>query len=509
MEKILINGAAALAITYALASCTAQSGYILEPDIGSGSPDNVIALAQPVQVKAYSSNESISILNLNPSVTKWQWDSSIAGWPETTDRGEQVSNAEYQYVIEYLRNHPDEGYTSVDLSTYFLQNVGSSWNTYNLEFKDQNGNIHHSQVDGGGSKMNYLLINGFHINDFNASYGPRVYVENLPLANPTYQDSYGSINRVENKFRFYYIPNMNGNGYSLYMCFDYATSKYDNGLLDFPGDGIYNDWVIKVVPGDGSDVTPPAVDNGDEGTVSPDPEPTPDPEPNPNPEPDPDSEGDNDSDVSTDPVHPAKPEHVETNLSIEKHNDYLSTHLSIHVRANTDIEVFIPLKAEYYCKADDMEIVQKHEENFLVHGGPESLDYEIAGNGIKLSLGFELEGIRIATQGINQDVIEYLRGLTGDGITFEIWNYMNLETGLTDTQLLAVIREALNGATIRFIDNMPPLYVNAFNKDASGEKWMWDCKVNIDPAQYLLYNSPVTGYFLNGSPFNELYYKQN
>ena len=46
------------------------------------------------------------------------------------------------------------------------------------------------------------------------------------------------------------------------MCFDYRTKKYDNGQLTFDGDGVYNDWVIKLSPADGSTITIPSGGGG-------------------------------------------------------------------------------------------------------------------------------------------------------------------------------------------------------------------------------------------------------
>ena len=224
-------------------------------------------------------------------------------------------------------------------------------------------------------------------------------------------------------------------------------------------------------------------------------------------------------------VIPEIPDHVEVNLSVEEHLDYLATHLSIHVRANTDVEVFIPVPVENYVPTDDMEIVKKHlweaEEEWLVHGGPNVLTYDINGTTVTLTVKFEEEGIRVKTDGIDENVIEYLKGLTGDGITFEIWNYYNDEMfGATMPEAIQGLRDFLgeNIATVEFLDNEPSLYVNAFHYpyDENGKKIgdsetrnPNDCVVNIVDNQKNDYQDAKTDWFYNEAPFNELYYKDN
>lgn len=426
---------------------------------------NSVNLAKPVKVDAYSNG--VSVTNLNPTLTKWQWDTKIENWPETSDRGEQVSTSEYNYVIQYLSEHPNEGYDEVDLSTYFLQNVGGSYANYHEPFMNGSSAHHYADITGS-NQMDYFEINGVHINDYNASYGSRIYVENLPLVNPRYHDSYASLT-IEDKYKFYYIPMEDGT-YNLYLCFDYSTKKYDNGQLDFPGDGIYNDWVIKIVPGDGvvnppSTKEPPTVEEPSDSI----------------------------------PIIPSDTilNHVEINLSVDD-QEWLQTHLSIHVRANTNVEVFIPIERQYYVEADDMAIVQKHEIDWMIHGGPKVTEYNINNNIIKLVVTFEETGIRVKTEGINQDVLNYLNGVTGDGLTFEVWNYYN--NSLTRDELRDYLEKHLS--TVKFT-NVPNLYVNAFNKNSEGGIFKYDCTVNpIDT-----FNNVETGWFFNNSKHNELYYK--
>ena len=206
-------------------------------------------------------------------------------------------------------------------------------------------------------------------------------------------------------------------------------------------------------------------------------------------------------------VDPEKPEHrhtneVEVNLNGTDKGDNLESHLSIHVRAATDVEIFIPIPKQYYCEADDMEIVMKHEANHMVHGGPYELVYQLKDSDptltVKLTIAYEDDGIRITTDGITQEVIDWCaEKCHGDGITFEIWNYFDPE--VIDFDQLKVY---LNQATIKFLDKEPDSYINAFADEE-------DCTVSIVDEQANDYDGPEIGGHLNGSDLNEIYSKKS
>lgn len=462
-----------LTVLLSLNSCDNSLTYEPNPN------DSIqVQLVREPDVTAYSGGKVLGntfATRAGSTLTKWQSDTKIEGWPETTDRNQAVSQAEYNYVMDYLSKHPDEGYTECELTTYFLQLVGKSHVTYHEPFIDDKGDVHHYADIDGSEQMDYFELNGVHINDYNGDAGPWIYAENLPLVNPRYHESYNNLTQ-ENHYRFYYIQ-YNGE-WGLYLCFDYATSKYDNGQLDFDGDGVYNDWVIKIIPAEGT-VTPP-------GVTPDEPEDT--------------------------------PEHVEVNLSIDRKDgvEWLASHLSIHVRANTDVEVFIPVPVRYVCEADDLAIVQKHEEDLMIHGGPTEVVYNI-GNRFEVTLTVSVasDGITVRTSGIQDSgVIDYLQETYGDGLTFEVWNYFNIKHNSWyegDDEDLPIepeaLRDILNGSTVKFITNTPDLYVNAFNDTENGSKFVDDCVVGIVNEQSSLYNEPEEGPWYNGSVYNNLYKK--
>lgn len=396
----------ALIVCCLVSSCTKES-----LKIGISLDD---MLVQPTKTAAsYTSGAGLFTYSTYPSkVAKWQSDTKINGWPETTDRGEWVSTDEYNYVMEYLANHPNEGYDEVDLSTYFLQNVGSADHRYKTT-PDQNGAIHET-----GMQMDYFEINGWHVNDYNAQGGPRIYIEDWPLTNLAYHDSFG--NNTFDYYKFYYISMPDGT-YNLYLCFDYATISQQGNV--YP-DGTYDDWVIKIVPGDGQEIVPPT-------------------EPGTTPE-----------EPTVDPIDPK--DEVETNLHIMERNDgTIESHLSIHVRAATDVEVFIPIPRQYYCDVDDMAIVNKHQDDYFVHGGPYKTTYTVGEYEVSLNVSFENNGIRIWTDGINDDVIDWCHKNFEDGLTFEVWNYFN------DILTKEGLQEYLDQATIKFLDKIPDKYINS------------------------------------------------
>lgn len=175
---------------------------------------------------------------------------------------------------------------------------------------------------------------------------------------------------------------------------------------------------------------------------------TPDPIPDPTPDPTPD------------PIVTANNGSVEVNFAMNaehEQGDWKDSHLSIHVRDTTDITFYIPIKAEYYCPQDDMQIVQKHDAAYQYNETNETMSMNINGTDVSLNVTFDTNGITIKSEGINADVLKYLRTTYGDGLTFEIHNYYN--DGLNRTQL----QQLLNQSTISF-SNATKTYINAFGR---------------------------------------------
>lgn len=370
--------------------------------------------------------------------------------PAKTDRGESVSQAEYDYVMWYLAEHPNEGGLTCDLTTYFIQNVGSSFYEYKYEqfptLKDHNGTTYNLI---GGNQMDYV---GFanHRNDYNAVEGPRALCVNIPIEDPIYHDSWGDVdNDKHDAYRFYVIEYEGEK--NLYLCYDYQMTKNSEEYL--PGDLVFNDWVIKIIPAEG-DI----------------------------------------SDIEEHVTDIVPVDEVEVNLSVndeKEEGDYIATKLSIHIRALTDVEVFIPVDQVYYCDVDDMAIVLSHSmdpnyqysnpnQNSITNGYTYS--YTVKGEYVKdgetlnadetitITVAYESNGIRVKTNGVTQAALDYLQYKYGDGITVEVWNYFNdaipqKEGGLV--QRVPIDRETLkpmlDQSTVSFTSTEhPEYYVNAF-----------------------------------------------
>lgn len=410
---------------------------------------------------------------------EWWFPDEVIQYKQTALSLPSVTKDEQEYVKEYLAGHPNEGSMKCNLEDYFIQYAGSSYDTYHLDYIQSDGTVHHSQDVVGSNVMNYICINNEHMNDYNAGYGPDALVVGMPITGgdgPTYFDSYASATKYGH-YQFYYIEYQGKT--NLYLCFDYATYKDENGVADFQGDGVYNDYVIKVSPADGSTITNQNID-------------------------------DEDDEITEDTIV----DEVEANLSLNAdkgENDYVSSKLSIHIRSITDVEVFIPIPVEYYCDKDDMYIVMTHKDNEYEYGGTTSMiSYTINGNTITLTTSYEADGIRITTDGINESVIKYLQTTYGDGITFEVWNYY------TDIATREQIKQMIDNTTITFIDSDPSIYINEYGAvydydgviadsvDTSGVHWPLDSTGEILSDSYWTRDSSNNQHYILNTHVNLL-----
>lgn len=291
----------------------------------------------------------------------------------------------------------------------------------------------------------------------------------------------------------------NGTTYALDAETEFDASENDdvrNGDVNGWDCGIGYRYVRKAVPG---------------VNETPDPETpeTPDPETPENPDPEtPDQPA-----VTPDCRHDNE---VEVNLSLnDSHSNYtkedLVSKLSIHVRYPGDVEVFIPVPQGYYCDVDDFDI---REGELFIPGANNVLTYEIAGKTVTLTVNFEAGGIRVTTDGIDQDVLDFCMDNYGDGVNFEVYNYyglyeMDAEGNYVRAEDGNIAREKLleylNAATVEFLDNpTPDYYINAFNANREGEG-DHDCTVSIVDGQKGAYGNRHEGGHLNDSDWNQIY----
>lgn len=278
-------------------------------------------------------------------------------------------------------------------------------NAYSSKDHDAKGN--HSDVAGD---MHDLGMNGVYIKEFNTNtcVAADFITTTDGLKDVTYDDSFGVKGKTYtvSEWKLFYIP---GDEYGYYIGMDYGSEKFGT-----PTDGDYSDWVIKLIP----------------------------------------------AKKSQQEVNETNGE-VEVNLSVnDEHStgDYIATKLSVHVRALTDVEVLIPVDKAFYCEADDMNISLSHRElNVVYNTEPQYVEMQIGSTTVTFTVTYEDEGIRITTDGVCKEAIDYCAEHYADGITFEVWNYFK---NITREDLKGI----LDQSTVTFLDNNPKVYVNAFAK---------------------------------------------
>ncbi|MCH5242319.1 MAG: hypothetical protein J1F67_07825 [Muribaculaceae bacterium] len=276
-----------------------------------------------------------------------------------------------------------------------------------------------------------------------------------------------------------------------------------------------------------------------------------------------------DDSESSDPTKKPVGNEVEINLSLldihtlpngsQKYDvaDLVSK-LSMHVRYPHDVEVIIPVPQSIYCDQDDLYILKDHyvneegEPNWVYGGEKNEITYVIGGyvkdeNGniteqnknvswtVKLGVEFVPAGaldkltnqekivkdkdnkdivaggyIRVYTEGICKELIDFLKDYYGDGINFEVYNYYNRGTQYTTGKYAEISYETLqynylSHSFVNFDWNeagtkiLPDYYINAFNKvnllPVKGDCYNWilgDSRANIDGV-YLQNGGVISG----------------
>lgn len=534
-----------------LASC---SNDLNEPSYNNPSGGDKAAMVHLPDVYAWSGDEILGVdkystrsFDTAPSgerdFERWQSDRS---W----SRPENIIEAERDYVLAYLQANPNGGYKTLDIYNYVIQVVGGGHHSYTGDTADHNGTWH--TIDDATNQMNQAWIDGFftqYNNGHEMNSEDPILIKNVQATDATYHDSYANLTQ-SNLYAFYFItfPNEDKYGYiagktGLYLCYDYATYK-DSEKWGVTADGIYDDWVIKLTPADGSDVVNPDNSQGNPGDNNGDDNPG-----NGNVGDDNNNGDDSGNDTNTpgdNQYYVKATDEVEVNLSInDVHTDAngqkydnadLWTKLSIHVRKATDVKITMPIPAKYLCESDDFAIFEDHISGGVnvdfKEGNVHTTDYTITDSAtgrswtVSLTVTIGANDITVETSGINGNtaLIEYLYAKNGDGINFEVWNYYQTETvdwvdgvkdgivsGTLEDEDYVEFRNLLNGSTIEFKYNEPAYYINAFNeldKNAEsgfGTKNANDCTVDIVGSQKNDYENAFEGTHLNGSRFNKIY----
>lgn len=292
-------------------------------------------------------------------------------------------------ILEYVRNNSGASVEWPGYTCYYVQHVISAHNKYS--YKDWN-NALHDNIDGS-THLNELQIkenngNYTHVNNFNEGKCDNAVTHNSALMTEGFQgarthESYGGAN-VDNWRLFYW----NGN---YYLGIDYMMV---NGSGKIDANGIYDDWIMKIIPGKGETPVVPS---------NPDSNPTPKPEPT------------------------VREGEVEFDIHQQEHKDWNEIKTSIHVRDTAAVHVFLPIPEESQAVSDDFDIrtgnVYQYVENI-------EAKFEFAGKefSFPVEINHTATGIDILIDCTTADAKEALklaRGVFGDGITFEIHSYVN------------------------------------------------------------------------------------
>lgn len=309
-----------------------------------------------------------------------QWGAEMPEYP---------TDEEKAGILDYVRNNPGASVEWPGYTCFYVQHVISAHNKYS--YKDWN-NALHDNIDGS-THLNELQIkenngNYTHVNNFNEGKCDNAVTHNSALMTEGFQgarthESYGGAN-VDNWRLFYW----NGN---YYLGIDYMMV---NGSGKIDANGIYDDWIMKIIPGKGETPVVPS---------NPDSNPTPKPEPT------------------------VREGEVEFDIHQQEHKDWNEIKTSIHVRDTAAVHVFLPIPIESQAVSDDFDIrtgnVYQYVENI-------EAKFEFAGK--KFSFPVEINhtatGIDILIDCTTADAKEALklaRGVFDDGITFEIHSYVN------------------------------------------------------------------------------------
>lgn len=305
-------------------------------------------------------------------------------------------------ILDYVRKNPGASVEWPGYTCYFVQHVISAHNKYG--YTDKNG-AQHNDIDGS-EHLNLLQIkdnngNYTHVNNFNSGKCDNAATHNAALMTDMTQgfqgarahDSYGNTD-VDN-WRLYYWK---GN---YYLGIDYKMVKGD-GKID--PDGIYDDWIVKIIPGKGETPVVPS---------TPDPNPAPKPEPTPTPTPE--------------PTPVVREGEVEFDIHQQEHKDWNEIKTSIHVRDTAAVHVFLPIPMESQAVADDFDIrtgnvyqyVESFEAKFEFAGKEFSFPVEIKHTATGIDILID------CTTAEAKEALKLARGVFDDGITFEIHSYVN------------------------------------------------------------------------------------
>ena len=280
MKKYLIAGALALICNGLLTSCSedldnyssieeakkAQFAQNFEKFYGTPDPNQDWGFgdASVVAARTRGVGDNSCGTCIKPDMTNYP----------TATAPADITDAEREYVKNWFETHP--GFTEgLNISNFYVQHVyGEASKPYKVwyEHYDQNymnnhpgatSNYYRDDYYDNGT-IDYLSVgdgtNYTHLNDFNANNAgtqwKTVYMENSSALSFKYHCSWSSEEFTYFKCAEIDVPGV-GKGWYVGMCM--YGEKYDNGYRKINKDSLdlqyADDWIIKVIPGNGSTIT--------------------------------------------------------------------------------------------------------------------------------------------------------------------------------------------------------------------------------------------------------------
>lgn len=283
-------------------------------------------------------------------------------------------------VLAYIASQPEAITWPEGCVKYYVQHVGGAHHMYS--YKDWNG-AWHTNIDGTAS-MEQLKIKEQdgkwqHVYNFNggkcdnAATHNAARMDNGFLAMTTLNEYSSSM--IEN----YRIYRYNG---QYYIGLDFSAVKGDGTI---PGDLIFDDWVIKIIP---IDYTP------------------------------------------IDPVERDEKAHVEFDIHQQEHQDWKEIKTTLHLRDTVDVHVFLPIPEDYQAAPDDFAIRTGEKYEYImktIQIADKSFDIEFV-------VKHTAAGIDIRVGGAHcEEALRAARATYADGLTFEVHTYVTKEA--TDEQI--------------------------------------------------------------------------
>lgn len=371
-----------IAAVIAMAFCSCSSDDSIYPPIE--------------KVKTRSSSLEILVGNMRGFQTTTRG-CDVAGnmWSNVPDYPTDKEKAD---VMAYIAANSDKNIevTAWNWQYYFIQHVDGAHRKY--EYEDWNHSWHRD-IDGTAS-MEFMQVmeysgNWQHVYNFNAGKCDNSATHNCSLMTNGFKDAKTLNEYSSSTIDAWRLYEFNGN---FYIGFDFSAKKGDG---EIKGDGIYDDWVVKIIPGKGEK----------------------DPSPVPNYTPKEDPKGDPDKDPE-DPETPAGPE-VEFDVHQQQHTDWNEIKTSIHLRDTVNTRIFIPIPVEYQAECDDFNI--RTGVDYAYKTEPLSCHFTIVSNeyDVEVEVNHLPTGVEILVGGAQlAAALRDARGVYDDGITFEIHTYV-------------------------------------------------------------------------------------